>query len=300
MEKATILHIFTPEKNVSPFDVNMAIDAGFEHIIPYTSVEVSEIAGLVQDAIFSRGPKGVKRTGIFIGGRDIAVADDMLKQAKQAMVPPFEASVMLDPSGSATTAAGLVALVIKALKSYQKTLQGEQVAIFGGTGPVGLCAGVIAARCGADVRIVSHRGMEAACKLVDAYSERYAIKLLPADGSTPKKRLELLQQTTVAFSTAKAGVQVLTAEDLLTADKLLVAADVNAVPPEGIAGVGVMDNGKALNTPLHAKAIGALAIGNVKYQVQHNLLKNMLATDKPVYLELPSAFELACQFAEKS
>ncbi|EIJ42041.1 Methylene-tetrahydromethanopterin dehydrogenase [Beggiatoa alba B18LD] len=297
MEKAAILHVFTPEKNVSPFDVNMAIDAGFEHIIPYTSVEVSEIAGLVQDAIFSRGPKGVKRTGIFIGGRDIAVADDMLRQAKQAMVPPFEASVMLDPSGSATTAAGLVALVIKSLKTYQKTLEGAQVAIFGGTGPVGLCAGVIAARCGAQVHIVSHRGMEGALKLVDAYSTRYTVKLLPADGSTPKKRLELLEQVNVVMSTAKAGVQVLTADDLLQAKHLLVAADVNAVPPEGIAGVGVMDNGKPLNTPLQAKAIGALAIGNVKYQVQHNLLKQMLATDKPVYLELPSAFELACQLS---
>ena len=31
-----------------------------------------------KDAIFSRGPNGVKRTGLFIGGRDIGLAADIL------------------------------------------------------------------------------------------------------------------------------------------------------------------------------------------------------------------------------
>jgi methylene-tetrahydromethanopterin dehydrogenase len=37
-----------------------------------------------------------------------------------------------------------------------------------------------------------------------------------------------------------AGVQVVSPEDLAFATRLKIAADVNAVPPEGIAGVGVM------------------------------------------------------------
>ena len=39
------------------------------------NVKLEEVNGLVQDAIFSRGPSGVKRTGIFIGGRDIWFGD---------------------------------------------------------------------------------------------------------------------------------------------------------------------------------------------------------------------------------
>ena len=39
--------------------------------------------------------------------------------------------------------------------------------------------------------------------------------------------------------------------------------------------------------------IGALAIGNVKYATQHALLKSMLVTEKPVYLDFLSAYEKA-------
>ena len=111
MEKVSILHLITAAKNASPFDVNMAFDAGFDKIMPYTHVEMNEVASLVQDAIFSRGPSGVKRESVFIGGRDIDVAMDMLNLAKKAMVPPFEVSVFADPSGAFTTAAGMMAKV---------------------------------------------------------------------------------------------------------------------------------------------------------------------------------------------
>ena len=71
MSKPFILHMITPVKNLSPFDVNMAVDAGWTTVVPYTQVTTEEVPELVQDAIFSRGPKGVRRTGLFIGGRDI-------------------------------------------------------------------------------------------------------------------------------------------------------------------------------------------------------------------------------------
>ena len=73
-----LLHIFSPTKYVSPFDINMAYEAKFDAVIPYCNVELDEIQALTQDTIFSRGPNGVKRTGIFIGGRDVGLAADML------------------------------------------------------------------------------------------------------------------------------------------------------------------------------------------------------------------------------
>jgi len=54
MTKAQILHILTPEKQISPFDVNMAIDAGFDHVHSYTQITLSDINQLVQDAMYSR------------------------------------------------------------------------------------------------------------------------------------------------------------------------------------------------------------------------------------------------------
>ena len=112
MAHPRILHMITPLKHMSPFDVNMALDAGFDAAIPYTNVTIEDVKGLVQDAIFSRGPKGVARTGIFIGGRDAVVAADMLETSTKAMVPPFVVSVMADPSGAYTTAAAMVACAV--------------------------------------------------------------------------------------------------------------------------------------------------------------------------------------------
>ena len=100
MERPYLLHMITPAKNLSPFDVNMAYDAGWTACTPYLRVVLEEVEGLVRDAIFSRGPKAVRRTGIFLGGRDIHLAMDMLEAARGSMVPPFEVSVLADPSGA--------------------------------------------------------------------------------------------------------------------------------------------------------------------------------------------------------
>src|SRR5690606_29826775 len=107
----TILHLFTPGRQASPFDVNMAVDAGYQVVVPYPDVDLENLAALTQDAIFSRGPKGVRKTGIFIGGRDVVLANDMLELAQKSMFPPFVVSVFADPSGSYTTAAAMIACV---------------------------------------------------------------------------------------------------------------------------------------------------------------------------------------------
>jgi methylene-tetrahydromethanopterin dehydrogenase len=39
--------------------------------------------------------------------------------------------------------------------------------------------------------------------------------------------------------------------------------------------------------------IGALTVGNVKYQTQHLLLKRMYASDEPQFLDFNQAFEVA-------
>ena len=162
MEKPYLLHMLTPTPNVSPFDVNLAYDAGWDAVTPYTGVGLGDVTDLVQDAIFSRGPKGVRRTGVFLGGRDVHLAVEMLETARKAMVPPFEVSVFADPSGAFTTAAAMVAAVKKTLTSaHRKPLDGTRTLVFG-TGPVGAIAAVLAAREGARGTLASHSGRGAA------------------------------------------------------------------------------------------------------------------------------------------
>lgn len=296
MDRPYILHMLTPGPHMSPFDVNMAADAGYQVIVPYCGVDTKATAGLTQDAIFSRGPKGAARTGLFIGGRDVLVAADMLDAARRAMVPPFVVSVFADPSGSYTTAAALVACVKARLQSaHGAALAGRRVLVLGGTGTVGRIAGVLAARQGATVQLASHQGLATAQRAADDTGRRFDVPLGAASSHAPDELRAALAGSDVVLGTAAAGVQVLGTADLAAAGaKLLVAADVNAVPPEGIAGVGVMDDGKPL-AGTRAVGIGALAVGNVKYQVQHRLLQRMREADKPLVLSFAEAYELASE-----
>ncbi len=295
MEKPFLLHMFTPSVNVSPFDVNMAYDAGYHAVIPYTNVPLDQIAPLTQDAIFSRGPKGAKRTGLFIGGREIGLAADMLEAAKKAMVPPFEVSVFADPSGAFTTAAAMVACVERQLrKAHQTDLSGKSVVVLGGTGPVGAAAAVLASSASARVRIASHSSATRARMTSEVLNERYGAATEPADSSPGEHKNTLLAQAHVLLGCAKAGVQAMSKQELALAPNLLVAADLNAVPPAGIEGIGMMDDGSALAAASgKALGVGALAVGNIKYQVQRGMLEQMLQAEKPLYLDFRQAFDLA-------
>ena len=292
MEHRHILHMLSALGHVSPFDVNMAVDAGFEVVVPYTRVELKEVGGLIQDAIFSRGPKGAKATGAFIGGKNAELALDMLAAAKKAMVPPFEISVFADPAGSFTTAAAMVAKVEKAMA--QKGLAGRKVVIYGGTGVVGFAAAVITALQKAHPVLVGYDGPERVKALAESAKKRFGVEIGHADGSSEAANSAALGDAEIVLSAPRAGVRVLSKDQLAKASKLLVAADVNAVPPASLEGIGVQDDGKAI-AGSQASGIGALAIGGVKYKVQAGLLKRMIETDKPVYLDFRDAFDLARQ-----
>ncbi|MGI9213283.1 MAG: NADP-dependent methylenetetrahydromethanopterin/methylenetetrahydrofolate dehydrogenase [Methylococcaceae bacterium] len=298
MEKPFILHMFTPEKNLSPFDVNMALDAGWISTIPYINVELGEVNGMVQDAIFSRSLSGLKRTGLFIGGRDAKLAMDMLKTAQKSMIPPFEVCVLADPSGAFTTAAAMVAIVEQALTSHFHTdLQNKKILILGGTGPVGQIAAVLAASAGAEVKIIG-RQLEKAQRIAELCNCEFGAGKTTVEGDADANKAELLLDADVVLATAAAGIEVLSAEGIAASPKLKIAADVNAVPPSGIAGLDPMHKGHAIfGSPSGALGFGALAIGNVKYQTQHRLLNRMHqlthSDSKPEYLDYNDAFAVA-------
>jgi len=297
MEKQFILHMLTTAKNLSPFDVNMALDAGWVSALPYTNVEPSEVQGLVQDAIFSRSKKNLRRTGIFIGGRDTKQALDMLKIAKRSMVPPFEVSVFADPSGAFTTAAGMVACVERELQTKFNTgLACKTILALGGTGPVGQAAAVIAAQAGAHVRIIG-RQLEKAQAIADLCSNEFGDGKITVTAGADADKADSIKTADVVFATGAAGIELLSAELVASAPQLKVAADVNAVPPAGIAGVDAFQNGGPISgSNWGAVGIGALAIGNVKYQAQNSLLKKMLDSEVPVYLHFEHAFEVAREY----
>jgi methylene-tetrahydromethanopterin dehydrogenase len=286
-----ILHMLTPLGHMSPFDLNMALDAGFDAAIPYTNVTLAEVTSLVQDAIFSRPPKIAVKTGVFFGGRQAIMALDMLETAKKALVPPFGISFFADPAGSFTTAAAMVACVEKLLREKKgRQLKGVRVAVFGATGVVGFSAAVIAALQGADVTLVGYDGIKRVSDGAAEIKARFDVEVRAADGSDENKKSGILSVSEIALCAGRAGVQILSRAQLEAAKELLIAADVNAVPPPGIEGLDMMASEVNSHGTL---GVGPLAIGNIKYKTEFGLFKKMIEATKPVSLDFRDAFTLA-------
>jgi len=208
--------------------------------------------------------------------------------------------VMADPSGAYTTAAALLACVdAQLLKHHGAGLAGRRVVVLGGLGPVGRIAGVIAAQAGASVALSGRGGQAVAQAAADQTGQRFGVTLEGVSAADAAAVQAAIANADVVLGCAAAGVQVLSAAQLAQARQLKVAADVNAVPPQGIAGVGVMDDGLPL-AHTAAVGIGALAVGNVKYQTQHRLLVRMRESEKAQVLGFAEAFDVAREvLAEK-
>jgi methylene-tetrahydromethanopterin dehydrogenase len=170
------------------------------------------------------------------------------------------------------------------------------VAVFGGTGPVGRVAALIAAQAGARVTLVGYDGLNRVSATCDQFGERFGVAMAPADGSDDAKNLRVVEDAEVVLAAGRAGTQILGKEQLAAARHLLVALDVNAVPPSGLEGIDAFADG----TPIQGTdgvGVGALAVGNVKFKTEHGLLTSMRDAEPRRYIGVAEAFEAARQHA---
>ncbi|HET6379191.1 MAG TPA: NAD(P)-dependent methylenetetrahydromethanopterin dehydrogenase [Methylocella sp.] len=284
--------MLSPLKHMSPFDVNMAIDAGFDAVIPYAGVTLDDIRPLVQDAMFSRSPRDAVRTGIFIAGKDAGLALDMMERYRETLLKPFEISAFADPAGSFTTAAAMVACAEKLLKEMKnRKLAGTKIVIFGATGVVGYASGVISALEGAEVYLAGYDGRERVLAKAEDMKKRFGVDLHAVDASTEEKKAAALAGMDVTFCAGAAGKQILSKEQLAGAKSLLLAADVNAVPPAGVEGLDLMANGPGFFGDIIG--LGPLAIGDIKYKTEAGLFQRMASSATAVSLDFRDAFALA-------
>ena len=114
----------------SVFDQVVAYDAGADDIMSYGGVTETDVRDLVHGCIFTRGPKDLHNTAVWIGGSNMSAGEQLLAMAQDALFKPFTVSIMLDSNGSNTTA---VAAVVK-IEQELGTLQGRKVLILAGTG----------------------------------------------------------------------------------------------------------------------------------------------------------------------
>jgi methylene-tetrahydromethanopterin dehydrogenase len=291
-----ILFFLDTSKRASPFDICMAYDAGFTVVVPYENVTTEEAKKIVQDAIFSRDPKGIKRTCFFIGGKDMEKAEEVLKIVRDSMFPPFQANTIIDPAGAYTTAAAMVAKVEDALvKSKLGKLKDKRVAIFG-TGAVGRVAAVLLAKLGCNVTIVSPNpnrkdGDEYVAKLSNLLRDRYGINVEGVFAPAPAKKTEVIKNADVILCASVAGARIITKEMLNEVKLVKVIADVNAVPPLGVEGMKLKDDMKEFVPGIFG--IGPLTIGRLKYKLEQEILREAKRNGKGTIYNYNYAMKLA-------
>jgi len=279
------LFFFSTDKHASPFDINIALDAGFDVVIPYPGVEEADVRDLTHDIIFSRGPKGAKHSGIFVGGSDLGLVEQIVRIASESIFDPFTVSIFSDPKGAYTTAAALVAKAGQAAGG----LAGKKVVVFGGTGPVGRIAAVLCAKEGAETTIVTSRTPQAGKEAAARTSRDFGVTIHGAAAQTEQERIGLIAGADIAMATVKAGVQVVSETALAGLTAPVIVADVNAVPPSGFGGLEPHDDGKEISGAV--RGIGALAVGVVKYKVEVAIFQAML--DDKIIAGHDKAYEFA-------
>jgi methylene-tetrahydromethanopterin dehydrogenase len=290
-----LLFYLDTDVKASPFDICMAYDVGYDAVIPYENVLPEDASAIVQDALLSRGPKGVKHTAFLIGGKNAERAEDVFKAVKDAMFPPFKTSIVVDPAGAYTTAAAMVAKAESALlASKLGELKDKTIAILG-TGAVGQIAAVLLAKMGCNVMIVSLNpkrvdGKEHAENIARLLAKDHGVQVQGIFAPTPASKIEVLKKADVIMCAGIKGVRLVDKDMLNEVKHIKVLLDINAVPPFGVEGIELKDDMREMMPGIFT--IGALTVGNLKHKVEKEILREARSNGKEVYnynIALPMA-----------
>jgi methylenetetrahydrofolate/methylenetetrahydromethanopterin dehydrogenase (NADP+) len=270
------------DKHPSAFDRIVPFDAGADEVLSYGGVTVEDVPGLIQGAFFTRGIKDLKNTAVWIGGSDVPTGERLLEAAKRSFFGPFNVSLMLDSNGSNTTAAAAVRKLIGATD-----VQGKRAVVLAGTGPVGFRGAMLLAMEGADVVLTSRRqdrAEEAAARLKEA-----GFRVTPMAVSDESSLMRAMEDVVVLLAAGAAGAQMITQQQWSSVPTLKAMADVNAVPPAGIEGLDMNDNGADRGGVI---AFGPIGVGGFKMKVHKACIARLFERNDLV-LDTQGVYEVA-------
>jgi hypothetical protein len=262
----------------SVFDRVVAHDGGADDVMAYGGITPDTVRDLVHGCIFTRGPKDLRNTAIFVGGTDMAAGEKLFGAVRKAFFGPMRVSVMLDSNGSNTTAVAAVAKVIQAAGGDVK---GARAVVTAGTGPVGMRAAGLLAKAGADVTITSRRAVDAS--FLEGLQKRFggtaARPISAVTMSDAAQASQVLDGAALLVSAGPAGVCMVPRAAWAGRAGLRVAADLNAVPPQGVEGIEVQDNGTERDGAL---VFGALGVGGLKMKIHKACIARLFASNDAV------------------
>jgi methylenetetrahydrofolate/methylenetetrahydromethanopterin dehydrogenase (NADP+) len=239
----------------SVFDKIVALDAGAEVVLSYGGVAPEDVRDLVHGCIFTRGPKDLHNTAVWIGGNNMSQGEQLLAMAQDALFKPFTVSIMLDSNGSNTTAAAAVVKIEQAMD----TVKGKRVVVVAGTGPVGQRVAGLLGKGGAKV-VITSRKPEQGEKARRSIGERFEIPVEITELSSPDQAAKVLDKADILVNAGPAGVMMVPKAAWFD-HGVKVVVDFNAVSPVGVEGVELNDAGEKRGG---AVVFGAFGVGNFK------------------------------------
>jgi hypothetical protein len=286
MDKRKILIQLDSDPQPSVFDRVVAVDAGADEVFSYGGVRPEQVRDLVHGAIFTRGPKDLKSTALFIGGSDVAAGERLLEEARKHMIPQFglRVSVLLDANGANTTAAAAVRAAARHLD-----LKGVKALVLGGTGPVGQRVARLLARQGAEVRVGSRQQARAAsvCEAIRAKVPGARVEPMAVAGASDLG--PALAGQTLVVAAGAAGVVLLPRAARAACPTLKVVIDLNAVPPLGVEGVEVTDRAAERDGVI---GYGAVGVGQTKMKIHKAAVARLFESNDQV-LDAEEVYALA-------
>jgi hypothetical protein len=289
VSKRNILLQLDTDPHASVFDRVVAVDAGVDEIFAYGDVASDAVEGLVHGAIFTRGPQELKHTAIFIGGRNVQKAEELLHAAVKTFFGPLRCSVLLDASGCNTTAAAAVLAAGRHLD-----LSKTKALVLGGTGPVGQRVALLLAKQKAAVWLGS-RTRDRAADGCNAIKDKIdGARIFPAAMNDPESVARNPERFNLVIAAGAAGARLVTREGLKDHKDLRVLIDLNAVPPSGIEGVEPTDFGRELEG---VSQYGALGVGRIKMKVHRAALVELYQSNDKV-MDAEEVYDLALRMTE--
>jgi methylene-tetrahydromethanopterin dehydrogenase len=280
----TVFFFLDTDKYCSPFDLLVAIDAFPDSLLfKYENVTGEEAPKIVFDLLFPRGPAGAAHTKIFINGSNFEEVEKVVAATQKCMKSaPWGNSIIVDPRGGYSTAAAAVAKTFGAsMEKGLGELKGKKVTVLAGTGPVGQTAARIYASEGADVTISSRslaKGQVVADK-INAECGAQCVKVVEV--SKPEQTAAAVKDAEIILAAGAGGIQLLSAADLASATKCKIVADINAIKPLGVEGLGPNDDSIELKPGVFG--IGALAIGKLKIKTEVEMIKRAVAEPQGLF-----------------
>jgi hypothetical protein len=251
----------------SVFDAVVAYDGGADELMSRGGVTEDAVRDLVHGTIFTRGPKDLHNTAIFIGGNSMPAGEKMLAATKATFFGPLRVSVMLDPNGANTTAVAAVAKVLQAVGD----VRGKRAVITAGTGPVGVRAAGLLARAGAEV-IITSRHAEEGSRIAEEIRTRFGGSVREVTVPNSSQVAKALEGAELLINTGPAGVELVPQVVWASHPTLRVIVDLNAVPPLGVGGIEVTDAG---TTRDGVATFGALDVGKLKMKIHKTCIARL-------------------------